>query len=107
LALAAVRAARASFRAGRTTLAEYERAIAAHIGFAVGAQEALGLDVLVHGEAERTDMVEFFGQELEVGVLTVWRQYLCVSLPWTLQMLFLKGFQPCIKVHSRGGKVVI
>lgn len=29
-------------------------------------QEALGLDVLVHGEAERTDMVEFFGQELEV-----------------------------------------
>lgn len=29
------------------------------------AQEALGLDILVHGEAERTDMVEFFGQQFE------------------------------------------
>ena len=28
-------------------------------------QEALGLDILVHGEAERTDMVEFFGQQLD------------------------------------------
>ncbi|GAX84629.1 hypothetical protein CEUSTIGMA_g12050.t1 [Chlamydomonas eustigma] len=60
-----VRAARAAFRAGKTTQAEYERAIASHIGMAVGVQEALGLDVLVHGEAERTDMVEFFGQMLE------------------------------------------
>ena len=40
--------------------------MAAHLGMAVGVQEALGLDVLVHGEAERSDMVEFFGQELEV-----------------------------------------
>lgn len=31
----------------------------------VNYQEALGLDILVHGEAERTDMVEFFGQQLE------------------------------------------
>lgn len=30
--------------------------MAAEIGFAIGAQEALGLDVLVHGEPERTDM---------------------------------------------------
>lgn len=30
-----------------------------------GVQETLGLDILVHGEAERTDMVEFFGQQLE------------------------------------------
>lgn len=34
-------------------------------------QEALGLDILVHGEAERTDMVEFFGQQLEGFAFTL------------------------------------
>ena len=38
--------------------------MAAHLGMAVDVQEALGLDALVHGEAERRDMVEFFGQEV-------------------------------------------
>lgn len=31
----------------------------------ISSQEALGLDILVHGEAERTDMVEFFAQQFE------------------------------------------
>ena len=63
---AAVRSARAAWRSGHCSTAEYRRTMAAHLGMAVGVQEALGLDVLVHGEAERSEMVEFFGQELEV-----------------------------------------
>lgn len=36
-----------------------------HISYAIGVQDGLGLDVLVHGEAERTDMVEYFGEKME------------------------------------------
>ena len=39
--------------------------MAAEIRYAVEEQEALDLDVLVHGEAERNDMVEYFGELLE------------------------------------------
>ncbi|KAL6745237.1 cobalamin-independent methionine synthase [Haematococcus lacustris] len=59
-----VRRLRLQYKQGRLSQAEYERGIASHIGFAIGMQEALGLDVLVHGEAERTDMVEYFGAGL-------------------------------------------
>ncbi|OEZ65237.1 5-methyltetrahydropteroyltriglutamate--homocysteine methyltransferase [Janthinobacterium sp. HH103] len=45
-------------------------AIRAEIAHAVGRQEALGLDVLVHGEAERNDMVDYFGEQLDGFVLT-------------------------------------
>jgi methionine synthase II (cobalamin-independent) len=44
---------------------QYRERMAAEIGFCIGAQEALGVDVLVHGEAERSDMVEYFGLKLE------------------------------------------
>ena len=37
----------------------------AEIARSVREQEALGLDVLVHGEAERNDMVEYFGEQLD------------------------------------------
>lgn len=62
---AEVRRLRAQLRLGKLSQADYDAAIAAHVGFAVGAQEALGLDVLVHGESERTDMSEFFGTKLD------------------------------------------
>jgi 5-methyltetrahydropteroyltriglutamate--homocysteine methyltransferase len=39
-----------------------------HIAYCIGIQEAIGIDILVHGEPERTDMVEFFGQQME-GIL--------------------------------------
>jgi 5-methyltetrahydropteroyltriglutamate--homocysteine methyltransferase len=52
-----IRRLRARLAKGALTRAEYEREIDKHIAFAVGAQEGLGLDVLVHGESERTDMV--------------------------------------------------
>ncbi|MYM71677.1 5-methyltetrahydropteroyltriglutamate--homocysteine S-methyltransferase [Duganella sp. FT134W] len=60
----AIRAARASFKRGDLSLTDYEAAMRAEIADAVQRQEALGLDVLVHGEAERNDMVEYFGEQL-------------------------------------------
>ncbi|CAN0105875.1 unnamed protein product [Ascophyllum nodosum] len=62
---AAVRKLRRDFKSGSISAEDYERAIDRQISYAIGVQEALGLDIFVHGEAERTDMVEFFGQQLE------------------------------------------
>lgn len=44
---------------------QYQELIRGEIKLAIEEQEALGLDVLVHGEAERNDMVEYFGQQLD------------------------------------------
>jgi 5-methyltetrahydropteroyltriglutamate--homocysteine methyltransferase len=62
---AEIRHARSEFRAGRLGEAGYRTAMQAEIARSVREQEALGLDVLVHGEAERNDMVEYFGEQLE------------------------------------------
>jgi len=61
----AIREARAKLRKGEIDDLEYERRIKSEIEHAVREQERLGLDVLVHGEAERNDMVEYFGEQLE------------------------------------------
>ena len=60
-----IRAARADYKQGRISAAEYQAEMRAEIQRAVRKQEALGLDVLVHGEAERNDMVEYFGEQLQ------------------------------------------
>src|SRR6185295_14541478 len=60
----AIRAARAAHKRGELNEAAYDAAMRQEIAQAVAAQEALGLDVLVHGEAERNDMVEYFGEQL-------------------------------------------
>jgi 5-methyltetrahydropteroyltriglutamate--homocysteine methyltransferase len=60
-----IRGARAAFRRGALADADYRAAMRGAIADAVGRQEALDLDVLVHGEAERNDMVEYFGEQLE------------------------------------------
>ena len=60
-----IRKARADYKAGRIDEAAYIDAMQQEIRLAVEKQEALGLDVLVHGEAERNDMVEYFGEQLE------------------------------------------
>ena len=60
-----IRQARSEFKAGRLDFARYQGAMRAEIERCVQAQEALGLDVLVHGEAERNDMVEYFGEQLD------------------------------------------
>ncbi|CAN5301758.1 5-methyltetrahydropteroyltriglutamate--homocysteine S-methyltransferase [soil metagenome] len=62
---AEIRHARSEFKAGRLDDAGYRTAMQAEIARSVREQEALGLDVLVHGEAERNDMVEYFGEQLQ------------------------------------------
>jgi len=65
---AAVRKARADWKAHRLDTATYEARMREEIAHVVRVQEELGLDVLVHGEAERNDMVEHFAEHLD-GVL--------------------------------------
>ena len=60
-----IRAARAAYKRGELPEAEYRAAMQREIALAVRKQEELGLDVLVHGEAERNDMVEYFGEQLQ------------------------------------------
>ena len=62
---AEIRHARSEFKADRLDYPGYQAAMRAEIARCVREQEALGLDVLVHGEAERNDMVEYFGEQLE------------------------------------------
>ena len=62
---AEIRHARSEFKAARLDAAGYKAAMQAEIERSVREQEALGLDVLVHGEAERNDMVEYFGEQLQ------------------------------------------
>ncbi len=66
---AEVRKKRAEFRARRITAEQYQAFVQEKIAQAIKLQEELGLDVLVHGEFERTDMVEFFAERLE-GITT-------------------------------------
>ncbi|QJI11472.1 5-methyltetrahydropteroyltriglutamate--homocysteine S-methyltransferase [Pseudomonas sp. ADAK22] len=62
---ASIRLARQSYKAGKLSEAEYVEAMHSEIRHAVQVQENLGLDVLVHGEAERNDMVEYFAEQLD------------------------------------------
>jgi 5-methyltetrahydropteroyltriglutamate--homocysteine methyltransferase len=59
-----VRAARAEYKAGKRDEASYEAFLRAETRSAVQFQEEVGLDVFVHGEFERNDMVEYFGEQL-------------------------------------------
>jgi 5-methyltetrahydropteroyltriglutamate--homocysteine methyltransferase len=60
----AIRSARAAYKQGKLSHLDYLEAMRAEIRSAMDKQQALGLDVLVHGEAERNDMVEYFGELL-------------------------------------------
>jgi 5-methyltetrahydropteroyltriglutamate--homocysteine methyltransferase len=55
---------RAKFKKGELTQADYEQRIKTEIDKSITWQEDLGIDVLVHGEFERNDMVEYFGEQL-------------------------------------------
>jgi 5-methyltetrahydropteroyltriglutamate--homocysteine methyltransferase len=61
---ASIRAARAAYRRKEMSADDYTRTMRKEMEKTVRAQEELGLDVLVHGEAERNDMVEYFGEQL-------------------------------------------
>jgi 5-methyltetrahydropteroyltriglutamate--homocysteine methyltransferase len=60
-----IRQTRWQFKRGEIDQVDYQARIQAHIKEAIHQQEGIGLDVLVHGEAERNDMVEYFGEQLE------------------------------------------
>ncbi|MHB8915444.1 MAG: 5-methyltetrahydropteroyltriglutamate--homocysteine S-methyltransferase [Thiobacillus sp.] len=62
---AEIRAARAQFKKGELSVTDYTQAMQSEIAFAVQKQEHIGIDMLVHGEAERNDMVEYFGEQLD------------------------------------------
>ncbi len=64
-----VRKMRTAFRNGKITKQEYTEFIRSQIDKVIAFQEEIGLDVLVHGEFERTDMVEFFAFKME-GIAT-------------------------------------
>ncbi|GIF77229.1 5-methyltetrahydropteroyltriglutamate--homocysteine S-methyltransferase [Asanoa siamensis] len=68
---AALRSARADLRAGRISAREYDVRMRAEIAEVIAEQERLGLDVLVHGEPERNDMVQYFGERLGGFAATV------------------------------------
>ena len=65
-----IRAARADYRAGRITVRAYEAAMRAEIDRVIALQEDIGLDVLVHGEPERNDMVQYFAEHLDGFAVT-------------------------------------
>lgn len=60
-----IRKARADYRAARIDQGTYNDFLKEEIANALKFQEEVGLDVLVHGEPERNDMVEYFGEQLE------------------------------------------
>ncbi len=59
-----VRTARAEYRSGKKRREEYEAFLRDEIKRAIEFQEKVGIDVFVHGESERSDMVEYFGEQL-------------------------------------------
>jgi 5-methyltetrahydropteroyltriglutamate--homocysteine methyltransferase len=65
-----VRALRARHRRGELSSADYDEALRGFVASVVALQEELDLDVLVHGEFERTDMVEYFAEHLEGCAVT-------------------------------------
>jgi 5-methyltetrahydropteroyltriglutamate--homocysteine methyltransferase len=65
-----LRQARAAHRAGKLADAGYEARLEAEVERVVRFQEDVGLDVLVHGEPERNDMVEYFGEQLDGYLFT-------------------------------------
>lgn len=66
-----IRSARASFKRGSLSEAEYKKAMQEEIAFCIAPAGKLGLDVFVHGEPERNDMVEYFGEFLDGMAMTV------------------------------------
>ena len=65
-----IRGARAKLTKGEISEAEYDEFIKKEIEAVVRFQEKIGLDLLVHGEPERNDMVQYFGERLNGFVFT-------------------------------------
>ncbi|MFB7719404.1 5-methyltetrahydropteroyltriglutamate--homocysteine S-methyltransferase [Nocardia sp. NPDC056100] len=66
-----IRIARAELRKGEIDAAEYDARMRAEIAEVIALQEEIGLDVLVHGEPERNDMVQYFAEQLDGFAATI------------------------------------
>ncbi|MEV0299061.1 5-methyltetrahydropteroyltriglutamate--homocysteine S-methyltransferase [Nocardia sp. NPDC050710] len=66
-----IRVARAELRRGEIDQAEYDKRMCAEIAEVIALQEEIGLDVLVHGEPERNDMVQYFAEQLDGFAATI------------------------------------
>lgn len=67
---ATVRKTRADYRAGKISIEDYDAFVQDYICMVIRLQEQVGLDVLVHGEPERNDMVQYFAEQLDGFALT-------------------------------------
>ncbi len=65
-----IRRVRSDYKKGSISLSEYESFLRDKIKDCIALQETIGLDVLVHGEFERNDMVEYFGESLDGYIFT-------------------------------------
>ncbi|MBT3013451.1 MAG: 5-methyltetrahydropteroyltriglutamate--homocysteine S-methyltransferase [Candidatus Thiodiazotropha sp. (ex Lucina pensylvanica)] len=65
-----IRQCRRDYRNGKLTWNSYKKAMKQEIAYCIRQQEEIDLDVLVHGEAERNDMVEYFGEQLDGFAIT-------------------------------------
>jgi len=111
-----IRNARLDYKNGKIKQHEYINFIQQEISHVVKEQEALGLDVLVHGEAERNDMVEYFGEQLDGFAFTqfAWVQSYgsrCVkppiifgdiSRPQAMTVMWSKFAQSCTDKPMKG-----
>jgi 5-methyltetrahydropteroyltriglutamate--homocysteine methyltransferase len=61
---------RTNVNRGDISIDRYEQFVREKIAYCIGVQEGLGLDVLVHGEFERSDMVEYFAQKMKGFIVT-------------------------------------
>ena len=66
---AEIRRARAAYRAGNLASEDYQAAMRTEIDRVIALQTEIGVDLLVHGEAERNDMVQYFAEQLD-GIVT-------------------------------------
>ena len=111
-----IRKARRDYKAGELKQHEYINFMQKEINRVVKEQESLGLDVLVHGEAERNDMVEYFGEQLDGFAFTqfAWVQSYgsrCVkppiifgdiSRPQAMTVMWSKFAQSCTDKPMKG-----
>lgn len=111
-----IRKNRSDFKQGVKTLEEYEAYCRGVIKDCIAKQEEIGIDVLVHGECERNDMVEYFGENFDGFCFTKngWVQsygsrcvkppviYGDVSRPKPITVEWAKYAQSCTKKHVKG-----
>ena len=97
---AELRRARLQFKKGQLSAADYEKVINEYMQYAIREQERIGLDVLVHGEPERTDMCA------AMHALRTWRLFLGLVMPSCTRSLHMCWLGALVTFADRGGRRV-